>query len=168
MLKRSIIYLALFVVFFALGFFGTIYFLPYAIMRGMQSSRALSIHQFVHTDLPTDKSRLVVAPNPDFLYSLAIYSIKNGSVCIEGQLPDSTYASISLFDQNSSCYYVRNDQQFNNKNIKICLALDGQSNPDENTIIAPSPYGVVLLRFLATHPEKASSLKKIQNSFKIK
>ncbi|TAF66502.1 MAG: DUF1254 domain-containing protein [Cytophagales bacterium] len=166
-----------FIVFFLalpLGYYSFLYFLPYYIMSEVARRKQLTYNQVYHQSLPTDASRAIVLPNPDFMYSIVLYDLsQKESLLIQSNLPDSSYWSVGFYDGNTSNYWVKNDQQLKSKKVKILLLLKGKHPPKDidaaNTevVYAPTPKGIILTRLLVLDKKNLSYFDAIQKSFVI-
>ena len=103
-------------------------------------------NQFFMLLNPDENARAVVKPNPDFSYGCAFYNLNNGPLNIKGSIPDSTYWSIAFYSPNTINYFVKNDTQFDSKELNLILGTDACS---ESTIQAPTRKGFILIRYLS-------------------
>lgn len=107
-------------------------------------------HQFNHwiNAGKTDANmRSVVMPNPDFVYSALFYDINDKPVTISGILPDSTYASVSFYDNRCQPYYVYNNLDSNRRGkFEFTLVKDGILNHRE--VPVKTSKGIIICRFL--------------------
>lgn len=174
-MKKGIIYIVTGLIAGILGYFTTIYFIPYLVMSKLEQrmeENNRGINQFFHSPLIDATSRSVVRPNPDFLYSIGAYDLSDGSIKITGEIPDSTYWSIAFYQDNTVNYYIKNDQQFKSKNIKLVLIPKGTTytpTEGEEVVEAPLDKGVILTRLLLPN-RKESTIKvfqDLQKTFKI-
>ena len=102
----------------------------------------------------TARSRTIVMPSPDLLYSICKFDLSGGPVHITAspQLPG--YWSVALYGANSDNFYVQNDQQAAGKPINLWLvhAHGGTTQPkapEGSTVVqSPSRQGVLLMRVL--------------------
>jgi len=101
----------------------------------------------------TAEMRSVVMPNPDFLYLTAFYDLSDGPIRLHGDMPDSTYWSVSMYHPNTVNWYVKNDMDYGSSSldIKIRHAVSAAShhNPDE-MILCDKKEGFLLMRVLIT------------------
>jgi len=102
--------------------------------------------------LPNAETRFVVKPNPDFLYATSFYDLKNGPMRLTGNMPDSTYWSVALYEPNTVNFYVKNDLEFNSEIVK-----------------SPNTEGMILFRILVTDnsPENVKKFQSYSKSIKI-
>ena len=87
----------------------------------MKNDHNINDNELKFYNLPNDKSKVVVMPNPDFLYVVSFYDIRNGPLNLTGKMPDSTYWSISFYKSNTINWYVKNDKEFKDNHLNIVL-----------------------------------------------
>ena len=136
---------------------------PYKIMDayfdGQRARKRVSFNEygFGQSRLPTSKSRFVVRPAPDLLYLTVWYDVSQYPLRLEGRIPDS-YWSLSLFADNTDCFFVKNDTEYNVGDIVVIYILGPQHDPSKitepNAIIAQSPstLGFGINRVLVEDP----------------
>jgi uncharacterized membrane protein len=96
----------------------------------------------------TDASmRRVVMPNPDFVYSALFYDVTNKDVKVSGVLPESTYASVSFYDDRCQPYYVYNNLD-SARTGKFEFSLVKSETTDAHSVHVKSDRGVLICRFL--------------------
>ena len=114
---------------------------------------------------PDEDSRAVVMPNPDFAYISMFYDLADGPLKITGQMPESTYWSVAMYEPNTSNHYVKNDMQYGSSDLKIVISSSNQTHPDidglEN-IISPTTEGFLLFRILGTERSESERKKIIK------
>ena len=111
-------------------------------------------NELKHFDIPNDKSRDVVMPNPDFLYSTSFYDLSNGDLNLKGKMPDSTYWSVSFYKPNTVNWFVKNDDEFIDNNLDMKITL---SNSElENSIVSPVKKGFMIIRILVEKKDSKS------------
>src|SRR5260370_36720622 len=76
-------------------------------------TKLASINTILHAPRPTSRSRGVVRPSPDLLYSICVYDLSSadGAVRVYAYDMPETYWSVSVFDANTDNFYVLNDRQ---------------------------------------------------------
>ena len=135
-----------------------------------QSDRADNV--IYYPDLPDEKSRSVVMPNPDFLYVASFYDISKGDLEITGTMPDSTYWSIAFYEPNTVNYYVKNDMEYESTAIKLRLTKKDRTNESQDIEIVESPKnkGFMLFRILVTDddPKNVAKFKAFQKTVKFR
>lgn len=132
----------------------SVYLVPRFIMlRTMAAiSRNAGVNAISHGQRPTARSRGVVRPSPDLLYSTCIYDLgaAHGALRVHARDMPATYWSVSLFDADTNNFFVMNDHQAKNGAVDFLLIspgafVDGNRLP---VVIAPSERGIVLFRTL--------------------
>lgn len=114
---------------------------------------------------PEEDSRAVVMPNPDFAYVSMFYDIGEGPLNITGQMPDSTYWSVALYEPNTSNHYVKNDMQYGSSNLNVVIAPESQSSTTidgAELINSPTKEGFLLIRILGTKRTDVEKQKIIE------
>ena len=165
--KDLIIGIAIFLLGFCFSSYITPLYFPDLLMLGAKKKIGNEENLFKHGELPEAGSNFVVKPNPDFLYSTCFYDLSDGPIKMVGDLPDSSYWSIGIYEMNTVNYFVKNDQQFNSSHLELNLHLANQSVADKGeNIIAPSKKGLILFRILVTDrdPQKIKRITEMQQS----
>ena len=123
-------------------------------------------NEIKHFDIPSDKERNVVMPNPDFLYSISFYDLSKGEVNLKGTMPDSTYWSFAFYKPNTINWYVKNDREFKTNQLDLKLSL---VDNDEKTIKSPVKKGFMIIRMLVEKKDQKSidHFKSFQQSIKL-
>jgi len=111
-MKNIVIYLIALLIGLFLGYKGFVSYYPNILFKGAQKKIGSEINEMRYAKLPDETARFVVKPNPDFLYSTCFYDLEDGPLQLTGDLPDSSYWSISFYEPNTVNFYVENDQQF--------------------------------------------------------
>lgn len=105
---------------------------------------------FTHMALPTDKTRLVVRPSPDLVYSICIVDLTKGPVHIQVPLT-APYTSVALYTTATDNYFVRNDRDTGGKPLDVIVLAPGASKPaalpaGAEIVEAPTAKSLVLVR----------------------
>jgi uncharacterized membrane protein len=134
----------------------------------IEKNQNIKDNEIKHFDIPSDQSRDVVMPNPDFLYSVSFYNLSKKDLNLKGNMPDSSYWSVSFYKPNTINWYVKNDQEFNTNKLDLKLSLN--NNLKENTIKSPVEKGFMIVRILVEKKDKESLdyYKSLQKSIVIK
>jgi len=152
------------------GYFLTVFLTPHYILLKIKFNSGSKMNVPVYSEVMTQKDRHVVMPNPDFLYVACGYNLWNGPIRISGKMPDSTYASVALYADNTLNYYIKNDRQSPDKSYNFILTKneDDKANyPNEEVIVSPSGMGTILTRTLIDAPENIEKRRETQISFKV-
>jgi len=134
----------------------------------MKKNQNINDNELKLYNLPSDKSREVVMPNPDFLYVVSFYDLKNGPLKLTGKIPDSTYWSLAFYKSNTINWYIKNDLDFKNKNLNIVLTKYPDEIDSNGSIVVKSPNekGFMIIRILIEKKDEESIkyYKSIQKS----
>ena len=124
----------------------------------MKNDHNINDNELKFYNLPSDKSKEVVMPNPDFLYVTSFYDLKNSPLNLTGKMPDSTYWSVSFYKSNTINWFVKNDKEFKDNHLNIVFI----KSPDEK--------GIMIIRILVEKKDKVSIefYKSIQKSISLK
>jgi len=93
-------------------------------------------------------------PNPDFAYANAYLNLKNGPLLLKGTMPDSTYWSVAIYNEQTENVYVKNDKEFGSNNLELTIVSQQQKAKTSARDIFYSPVtkGFLLIRILITNP----------------
>ena len=161
-MKSLLQWLTTAVVFALIGYFAIVFVTPNLLMAGAMkkiSAGGRGVNQFIFAPRVSEKSRQVVRPSPDLLYSTCVYDLSKGPLKVH-EAPWTDYVSLSVFQANSDNIFVMNDRQ-SPGGIDIVVAKKGQATPQgARVVISPSDKGIILDRRLA--PTEEASLKADQ------
>ena len=136
----------------------TIHYIPnivYAVFHyKIEKNQNIKDNEIKHFDIPSDQSRNVVMPNPDFLYSTIFYDLSEKNLNINANMPDSTYWSISFYKPNTINWFVKNDQKFVTNNLDLTLTFNDSES--ENVIKSPVKKGFMIIRILVEKKDQKS------------
>jgi len=173
-MKRKLGYLLVLLLGIFLGYKSTLKMYSNILYLGAKKKINKEDNQMSYAQLPTEESRFVVKPNPDFLYVTCFYDLSEGPMNLTGNLPDSTYWSVAFYEPNTVNYYVKNDQEFNSNDLDIILSTNSQQTPpnveDYEGVQSPSKKGLILFRILVTNhsKENIARIQEHQKSIQIK
>lgn len=122
------------------------------------------VNEMIHMPPTTARSRAVVRPSPDLLYSAVIYDVSERPLRIDAAIPE-TYWSISFFANNTDNFFVENDRDIGADSATFILLAPGQPAPELSTariVRAQSTKGVVLLRSLVRDAGRIDDLIAVQ------
>lgn len=148
---------------------GGVYAVPYVAMHRVEQrfiASASGVNHIIHGHRATAASNAVVRSSPDQLHSACVFDVSNGPVEIGGRVP-SSYYSISLYAQNSSNFFSRNDRDLASSYRLLLVGKDEprpQGVPERQIVTTPSKRGIVLIRLIIPDAERLSQLKTIQRS----
>ena len=136
----------------------TIHYIPnivYAVFHyKIEKNQNIKDNEIKHFDIPSDQSRNVVMPNPDFLYSTIFYDLSEKDLNINANMPDSTYWSVSFYKPNTINWFVKNDQEFVTNNLDLTLTFNDSCS--ENVIKSPVKKGFMIIRILVEKKDQKS------------
>lgn len=121
-------------------------------------------NRLIYAPPTTDKSRNVVRPSPDLLYSACVYDVSKSPLRITAKVPD-TYWSISFYESNTDNFFVKNDRQVKSRDVSFILVGKGgkvTDAGDAEVIEAPTDKGFFIIRMLVKDEAKISDLKEVQ------
>ena len=128
----------------------TIHYIPnivYAVFHyKIEKNQNIKDNEIKHFDIPSDQSRNVVMPNPDFLYSTIFYDLSEKDLNINAIMPDSTYWSVSFYKPNTINWFVKNDQEFVTNNLDLTLTFNDSKS--QGVIKSPVKKGFMIIRIL--------------------
>ena len=119
-----------------------------------EKNQNIKDNEIKHFDIPSDQSRNVVMPNPDFLYSTIFYDLSEKDLNINANMPDSTYWSVSFYKPNTINWYVKNDREFDTNKLDLTLTLNDSKS--EDFITSPVKKGFMIIRILVEKKDKES------------
>lgn len=121
-------------------------------------------NRLIYAPPTTDKSRNVVRPSPDLLYSACVYDVSENPIRITAKVPD-TYWSISFYESNTDNFFVKNDRQVKSRDVAFILVGKGgkvTDAGDAEVIEAPTDKGFFIIRMLVKDEAKISDLIEVQ------
>src|ERR1700742_191693 len=104
--------------------------LPTAVMH-MALHRMGSVNTIHHQPRVTAKSRSVVRPSPDLLYSACPFDLSNGALEVKAPVPPDTYWSASAFDNDTNNFFAINDRTVGGQPLELIVLPPAQkAEPD--------------------------------------
>ena len=172
LIKKGIFALVLVVI--AVGFYYlTIWATPYYVQNKFAEKSLGFVNKPRFGEQPNpENSRVIPLPNPDFLYSTINYDLKDSVLKISGVVPDSTYWSISAYQENTTNYFVENEEKVKAK-FEYYLAPEGSTSealkniPKEKIIYSPTTKGLILFRYLVSKAYPVKILAELQHGVKV-
>jgi uncharacterized membrane protein len=161
------------VVLFVLTYRLMLHRVPIKLMDGAEK-RLLSIRKtgpntFHHGRAPTHKSRQIVMPSPDLVYSSCVYDLAAGDLVIAGSLPpEGHYWSLSLYAHNTDNYFVLNDRELPARNFEIVVRSKdgGSSRAGVTTVASQTRTGIALIRMIQRKAEDLAVIQASQQSIR--
>jgi uncharacterized membrane protein len=141
---------------------------PIKLMDGAEK-RLLSIrttgpNTFHHGRAPSHKSRQIVMPSPDLVYSSCVYDLAKGDLVISGKLPpDGHYWSLSLYAHNTDNYFVLNDRELPARSFSITLSRKSRR---AGGIESPTRTGIALIRMIQRRQDDLPIIQAAQQSIR--
>jgi hypothetical protein len=129
------------------------------LMNGPAAQKMNMHNQAAFPEAVTAKSRSVVMPSPDMLYSVCAYDLRERPLRVHAAPALRNYWSIALYAANSDNFFVRNDLQAAGRPVDLWLVAPGgnpqQTSPPEGAevVVSPSSTGFLLMRVLTTDYE---------------
>jgi uncharacterized membrane protein len=142
----------------------TVLFLPRLIMlRTVASiSKQAAANTILHAPRPNARSRGVVRPSPDMLYSICVYDLgaAGGAIRVSTHDMPETYWSVSLFDVDTNNFYALNDRQTKAGAADFLLAAPGTSAESAGlpVVVPPTNRGIVLFRTLINDDSRMAEI----------
>jgi len=170
-MKKIFFYLWILLIMSICSYNLTIHYIPnivYGVFHNkIEKNQDIGDNEIKHFDIPNYKSRDVVMPNPDFLYSVSFYDLSSGDLKLKGDMPDSTYWSVSFYKPNTINWYVKNDKEFNSNRLELNLTINNTKG--ENIIHSPVKKGLMIIRILVENKDQNSIdyYKSLQKSITI-
>lgn len=163
-MKRFLAYSGIFVIGAGFGIYLLLTQYPSIVYQVVKHGIPVSENEFFFPELPTAESRLVVKPNPDFLYATCFYDLSHGPVQLEGLMPDSSYWSVALYRPNTVNFYVASDRELSDSLSLLILpteeGLQARSSPTR--LYSPEKKGFVLFRILVSDPSPETMERMIR------
>jgi len=143
--------------------FITLAIIPRRLMKKIMSR--LPVNTIRRERRPDSKSRAVVQPSPDLVYTNVCYDVSKTPILFTAPVPSDCYWSVSIFQENSDNFFVVNDRQIKSNTFQLMLVKRGQKvNAPGNAlvVISPTDTGILLVRHLVVSDDKLDEVKTIQ------
>ena len=143
--------------------FITLAIIPRSLMKKIM--RRLPVNTIKRERRPNAKSRSVIQPSPDLVYTNVRYDVSKTPILFTAPVPTDCYWSVSLFQDNSDNFFVINDKQITTNPLQLLLVKRGKKvNAPANTLVVSSPTskGILLVRHLVTGDDKVDEVTAIQ------
>jgi uncharacterized membrane protein len=121
---------------------------------------------FFHGRGPTHKSRQVVMPSPDLIYSSCVYDLSRGPLRMSGDLPPAGhYWSLSLYAHNTDNYFVLNDRDLPERRFDLTIhpPMAGVAET-KAAVTSPSITGIALIRMIQRRSDDVPIIQASQQS----
>jgi uncharacterized membrane protein len=144
----------------------SVWALPHVVMR-MALNRMGSINTIHHQSRVTAKSRGIVRPSPDLLYSACPFDLSNGALEVQAPIPPETYWSASAFDANTDNFFAINDRTVGGQPLELIILPPAQRKEPEHiagqlVIHAPTVRGLVLFRTLINDEKNSARIDAVR------
>ena len=172
-MKKWILPSFVFILITGVAYVFTLWMAPRAVLAVLKSKGKTPLNSFFYADQLSGKERRVKLPNPDFLYSLAGYDLSNGPLKISGEMPDTSYYSLAIYEDNTRNFFILNDTQVPNNKFEIILTKKGEEavwkEKYPRVIGSSSSIGVILVRELIDKQDskRIEYLKVVQETLTI-
>jgi uncharacterized membrane protein len=145
---------------------GSVYFLPRAIMH-VALSRMGGVNAIHHQGRVTARSRGVVRPSPDLLYSACPFDLRAGPLEVKAPIPPDTYWSASAFDANTNNFFAINDRTVGGQPLELIILPPGDKNEPPHfagqlVVHAPTMHGLVLFRTLISDEKHFAQINAVR------
>jgi uncharacterized membrane protein len=136
--------------------------------KRLLSIRATGPNTFHHGRAPTHKSRQIVMPSPDLVYSSCVYDLAAGDLAITGTLPPAGhYWSLSLYAHNTDNYFVLNDRELPSRSFSIVVRRKGSGGPSSTAVAeSPTQTGIALIRMIQRKGDDLPIIQASQQSIR--
>ena len=148
----------------------TVLLLPRLIMLRTVAgiSKQAAANTILHAPRPNARSRGVVRPSPDMLYSICIYDLgaAGGAVRVSTHDMPDTYWSVSLFDIDTNNFYALNDRQTKAGAADFVLTAPGAPAGSAGlpAVVPPGNRGIVLFRTLINDESRTAEIDAARRS----
>jgi uncharacterized membrane protein len=133
--------------------------------KRLLSIRDSGPNTFRHGRAPTHKSRQIVMPSPDLVYSSCIYDLAAGDLVIAGELPPmGHYWSLSLYAHNTDNYFVLNDRELPARRFSITVSRKGRAGAGSGNVESPTRTGIALIRMIQRKQDDLPIIQASQQS----
>lgn len=129
------------------------------VMQG-SDAHAMNMHNQASFPPPVNaKSRNIVLPSPDLLYSVCAFDVSRGPVRVTAHPQLQSYWSIALYAANSDNFFVINDRSVGNQPVDLWLVSPQGSASMQpvpvgsQVIVTPTKTGLLLMRVLTGNYE---------------
>lgn len=131
--------------------YATLLATPFVLMQIAERrvSQVSGVNHMFDAPLVTARSRAIVRPSPDLLYSTCVFDVSNGVVVLDIEPIDAPYWSVSVFDHATNVAFVKNNLQTHNKALHLAIFRASQNLPAGYAPVKVSgDHGIALLRIL--------------------
>lgn len=148
--RRWLRWAAIVAVVAALAHAAVIVLLPRALMEVSHYlvSRRAPVNTLYHGEPITAQNEIVVRSSPDIIYSIGAFDLSDGPLRVAAPLTGA-YMSLSCYQMNTDCFFVRNDRQVEEPGFDLVLYgphHDPPLNAPGERVQSPTNRGILLFR----------------------
>lgn len=163
------------VVLIALGYAAyriTIWYLPYRLMQ-YTYQRWQPPNTWHHAGKETGKQTWVPMANPDFIISRCAYDLSQGPLLLSGPVPEATYWSLAMYQNNSTNFFIVNDKGIAANKYEYVLARAGMAKDQlkehaaKPVVYSPTECGYLVIRIFINPKVDYATLKATQEQASI-
>jgi len=119
------------------------------------AARRSAVNALYHAPPITAANQEVVRSSPDLIYSICAFDLSDGPLRVTAPLTGA-YMSLSCYQMNTVCFFVRNDRQVGEAGFDIVLVGPHDTPPEDmpedmpgEVVRSPSNRGLLLFRNFA-------------------
>jgi len=138
--------------------------------RGIDVKNLKIENRILHAPPRTADTREVVAPNPDLLFSVVLYDVRERPLFISAPVPDS-YWSISFYASNTVNFFIKGSKNTRSNPVRLLLVSkhSDYSTPNNIEMVkAASDKGIILFRYLIKNKIHLKDLDKLRKKTVVK
>ncbi len=144
----------------------SVWLLPHGVMH-MALSRMGGTNIIHHQSRVTAKSRGVVRPSPDLLYSVCRFDLSEGALEVKAPIPPDTYWSASAFDAETNNFFAINDRTVGGQPLELIILPPGHQDEPPHiagqlVVHAPTTHGLVLFRTLINNEKNFAKIDAVR------
>lgn len=150
----------------------TLWYIPHKLMQ-YTYQRWNPPNKWFHAGKETGARSWVPMGNPDFIISRCAYDLSSGPLLLTGLVPADTYWSLTLYQNNSTNFFITNDQGRAGQPYEYVLAKAGtagdllKSHRAEQIIHSPTERGYLVIRIFINPATDFAALKTAQEQAKV-
>jgi uncharacterized membrane protein len=130
--------------------------------------KSAGINTIMHAPRATWRSRGVVRPSPDLLYSICVYDLRaaGGALRVSTHDMPEIYWSVSAFDADTNNFYALNDRQAKTGAADFILMPQAASAGAGGlpVVAAPTNRGIVLFRTLVDDEARIAGIEAARHN----
>ncbi len=160
-MKKGYLYFVVFIAIAAVTQWALIKYIP-NLVHVIATHRVKQRNEWINNGRTDASMRTVVMPNPDFVYSALFYDVREHDIVITGTLPDSTYGSLSFYDDRCQPYAVYNNLTPNHTG-RFSIVISKDALKGANGIKAQTVQGEILCRYLLKGDSAYAKTRALQS-----